>query len=406
MKHRILVVGMGMCRDDLCQKHLAAVQSADFLVGTERHLGWFSDHPGRRRPIDAPLPEVLAEIEKQAETARVAVLASGDPLFFGIGATLIKHFGAQNVTIHSNVSSMAAAFSRIGKPWHNAEAVSLHARDGGYRLNEALASGRPVFLLTDPKNSPDQVARMVMERAGGAFAFRVFECLGMENERIRRLDPAVAANERFLNPNAVILEPEESPAAGSPICPGAPEDHYLHCPAMITKAEVRAVVLSKLRLSPEHVFWDLGAASGAVAIEASLFVTSGRIVAVEKNPDRAEHIRKNAAKYAPGRIEIVENTLPGAMDELPDPDRVFIGGGGRDIAEIVRRAASRLRPGGRIVANIVILETLNQCLDALGRQDFAVDTVQVQVNRSAPMPGGIRLEARNPVFVVSAEKPV
>ena len=408
MKNRIQVVGLGMDRADLSPKHLEVIYGADMLVGAERHLQWFADLSAHRRKIEAPLSGVIKDIAEMAESAQVVVMASGDPLFFGIGTTLVNRFKAHNVEIFPNVSAMAAAFSRINRSWADAAAVSLHGRDGRQNLGAALRRGGPVFVLTDPDCDPKQVAAFALEHGREELDFLAFECLGMAEERIRKLPLEKAAKQTYLHPASVILIPEEKedPAPGAMTCPGAPEDCYMHTPGMITKAEVRAVALSKLRLGPDHVFWDLGSASGAMAIEAALFVTSGRIVAVEKNPDRADHIRKNAANYAPGRIEIVGKTLPGAMDELPDPDRVFIGGGGRDIAEIVRRTASRLRPGGRIVANIVVLETLNQCLDALGRQDFAVDTVQIQVNRSAPMPGGSRLEARNPVFVVSAEKPV
>lgn len=408
MKYRIQVVGMGMDRADLCPKHLEVIFRADVLVGAERHLQWFADLSARRRKIEAPLSGVIKDIEEMAESGRVVVLASGDPLFFGIGNSLVKRFGETNVEIFPNVSSMAAAFARINRSWADAAAVSLHARDGRQHLRSALLRGGPVFVLTDPDHGPAQVAGFALEHGRGDSDFWAFERLGTSEERIRQLPLKKAAQQTYLHPAAVILIPEEKedPAPGAMVWPGAPESDYFHDPGMITKAEVRAVVLSKLRPGPDHVLWDLGAASGSVAIEAALFVTSGRIVAVEKQADRAEHIRKNAAKFAPGRIEVMEKTLPGAMDELPDPDRVFIGGGGKDIAEIARRAGARLRPGGRIVANIVVLETLNQCLDALGQQGFAVETVQVQVNRSAPMPGGIRLEGQNPVFVVSAEKPL
>lgn len=407
MKNRIQVVGMGMDRADLCSKHLEVIHGADMLVGADRHIQWFADLPARRRKIDAPLSDVIKDIAEMAESGQVVVMASGDPLFFGIGTTLVNRFGAHNVEIFPNVSAMAAAFSRINISWADAAAVSLHGRDGRQHLGAALRRGTPVFVLTDPDCGPEQVAAFALEDDRGKPDFWVFERLGMTEERIRKLPLEKAAQQTYLHPASVILIPEEKedPAPRAMVCPGAPESDYLHNPGMITKAEVRAVVLSKLRPAPDHVFWDMGAASGSVAIEASRFVTAGRIVAVEKVPERAEHIRKNAAKYAPGRIEVVEKILPGAMDELPDPHRVFIGGGGRDIAEIIRKAGARLRPGGRIAAAIVVLETLNQCLEALGRQDFAVETVQVQVNRSAPMPGGIRLEARNPVFVVSAEKP-
>ncbi|MFW6297342.1 MAG: precorrin-6Y C5,15-methyltransferase (decarboxylating) subunit CbiT, partial [Desulfosalsimonas sp.] len=227
----------------------------------------------------------------------------------------------------------------------------------------------------------------------------------------------------WLQPNAMILEPEgdrgqktedgrlrredREPGADdrsrTPVF-GGPEQRYAHRQGMITKSEVRAIVLSKLRLRPWHVFWDLGAASGSVAIEASVFVTSGRILAVEKDPGRAADIAENTAKYAPCRVEVVEKTLPSAIDELPDPDRIFIGGGGKDIAEIAHKAGKRLAPGGRMVINVVVLQNLANCLNTLEELGFETQVTQVQVSRSSAMDAGMRLAALNPVFIVTGKK--
>ncbi|MFW6081613.1 MAG: precorrin-6y C5,15-methyltransferase (decarboxylating) subunit CbiE [Desulfosalsimonas sp.] len=422
MENRIHVAGMGMCRADLSEKHLEVIRDAYALVGSERHLGWFSDHPAHRRKIDSPISSVIKDIEAFSHSGKVVVLASGDPLFYGIGTTLIRHFGEKNVAVYPNISSMAAAFSRISRSWQNACAVSMHARDGKSALEEALFSARPVFVLTDPENTPGHVARMAMQCFSGRVDFHVAERLGMQGERIRKLTLEEAVGETWLEPNSVILEPEQAggrkaederrktqdrgqkrgEGIQAPVL-GGPEENYAHTKGMITKSEVRAVVLSKLRLKPDHVFWDLGAASGSVAIEASVFVTRGRILAVEKNPGRAADIYENISKYAPGKVEVIEKTLPSAIDELPDPDRVFIGGGGKDLAEITRRAGARLSPGGRMVVNVVVLEHLAGCLAVFEELGFKTDVSQVQVSRSSPMDAGMRLAAQNPVFVVTGE---
>ncbi|MFP4158691.1 MAG: precorrin-6y C5,15-methyltransferase (decarboxylating) subunit CbiE [Desulfobacterales bacterium] len=416
MKNLIHVVGMGMCRADLSEKHLEVIRDAYALIGSERHLGWFSDHPAHRRKIDSPLSSVIKDIEAFSRSGKVVVLASGDPLFYGIGTTLIRHFGGENVAVYPNISSMAAAFSRIGLSWQNACAVSMHARNPGSALAEALFSGRTVFVLTDPENNPGRVAQMTMHCFSGRVDLHVAERLGMQDERIRKFTLEEALGETWLEPNSVILEPEKAGGRNAedgrlktddgiqtPVL-GGPEENYAHTKGMITKSEVRAVVLSKLRLQPGHVFWDLGAASGSVAIEASMFVTRGRILAVEKNPRRAADIAENMAKYAPGKVEVLEKTLPSAIDQLPDPDRVFIGGGGKDLAEIARRAGTRLSPGGRMVVNVVVLENLAGCLSVFEELGFETEVTQVQVSRSLPMDAGVRLAAQNPVFVVTGEK--
>ncbi|MFW6429048.1 MAG: precorrin-6y C5,15-methyltransferase (decarboxylating) subunit CbiE [Desulfosalsimonas sp.] len=403
-KYPVDVVGMGICRADLCTSHLEAVRKADFLAGSKRHLKWFEDHPGRKRKIEPPLSALIEEIEDFRRTGRVAVLASGDPLFFGIGNTLIRHFGTDAVRIYPNVSSMAAAFSRINRSWQNASAVSLHARNAISELRRALCAGGPVFVLTDPQNGPAAVAQIVMQCVPGKADFWVAERLGMEDERITKIAPEQAAGKTWLEPSSVIIEPEKKQEISPGLFPGAPEDSYAHTGGMITKSEVRAVILSKLCLEPHHVFWDLGAASGSVAIEAALFVKSGRIIAVEKDPDRAAHIRENAEKYAPGRIEVTEGVLPGAMEDLPDPDRVFVGGGGKDLFEITGMAARRLAPGGIIAVSAVVLENLGKCLAAMKQAGLSPDAVQLQVSRSSPMEAGMRMQALNPVFIITGEK--
>jgi precorrin-6Y C5,15-methyltransferase (decarboxylating) len=396
---------MGMCRADLSQRHLEVIENAGFLVGTDRHLKWFADHPARQRRIDSPLSAVLDDIQNFAQSGTVAVLASGDPLFYGIGTTLIRRFGKDRVTVYPNVSSMAAAFGRIKCSWQEAAAVSMHARDGRRGLLQALAAAKPVFVLTDPENSPDRVAQMVVQDFSDDVEIWVAERMGHQDERIHNPDIRHAARQTWRTPNCVILVPNPASLPGPGLFPGMPENCYTHSRGMITKAEIRAVVFSKLCPRPGDVFWDLGAASGSVAIEAALFVTTGRIFAVEKNPDRAADIRTNVSRYAPGQVEVVEKDILAAMDHLPDPDRIFVGGGGKDLREILAGAGVRLAPGGKIVINVVVLEHLNTCLTILKNLGLAAEVVQVQISRSSQMAAGMRMAAHNPVFVVTGEKP-
>ncbi|MBS0012895.1 MAG: precorrin-6y C5,15-methyltransferase (decarboxylating) subunit CbiE [Desulfobacterales bacterium] len=405
MKNRIHAVGMGMGRADLSQRHLEVIENADFLVGTERHLNWFADHRAKKRKIDSPMSGVLADIETFVQSGTVAVLASGDPLFYGIGTTLIRHFGGDAVTVYPNISSMAAAFSRINRSWQEAAAVSLHARDGRHALFRALAAAKPAFVLTDPENSPDRVAQMVVQDFSNDVDIWVAERMGSKDECIHNPDIRHAVRQTWRTPNVVILDPKAAPRPGPGLFFGLPEDSYAHKQGMITKAEIRAVVFSKLCPRPGDVFWDLGAASGSVAIEAAFFVSAGRIYAVEKNPNRAADIRTNAEKFAPNRVEVVEDDIFAAIQDLPDPNRIFVGGGGKDIGEILTRACPRLASGGRIVINVVVLENLGTCLSVLKHLGFAAEVVQVQISRSSQMAAGMRMAAHNPVFVVTGEKP-
>lgn len=405
MKNRIHTVGMGMGPADLSQRHMEVIEKADFLVGTERHLNWFADHRAKKRKIDSPMSGVLADIETFVQSGTVAVLASGDPLFYGIGTTLIRHFGKDAVTVYPNISSMAAAFGRINRSWQEAAAVSMHARDGRRCLMQALAAAKPVFVLTDPENSPDRVAQMVVQDFSDDVEIWVAERMGHQDERIHNPDIRHAARQTWRTTNCVILVPNPASLPGPGLFPGMPENCYTHSRGMITKSEIRAVVFSKLCPRPGDVFWDLGAASGSVAIEAAFFMTFGRIFAVEKNPNRAADIRTNAEKYAPNRVEVVEDDISGAIQNLPDPDRIFVGGGGKDLEAILLETCPRLASKGRIVINLVVLENLGTCLSVLKHLGFAAEIVQVQISRSSQMAAGMRMTAHNPVFVVTGQKP-
>jgi precorrin-6Y C5,15-methyltransferase (decarboxylating) len=398
------VLGTGTAPEDLTARHLELLKKAEILVGGARHLSWFAGHPGQKVEIRAPLSRVIETVKEAARGKRVVVLASGDPLFFGIGHTLIKALGAENVLIHPNVPIIAAAFARLGMPWHGVRTASLHGRGGERDFLAALFAGGPVFALTDPSREPAHVARLVLGHAPGLFSMAVFERMGEPEERVVRLSPEEAAETRFEEPNAVAVLPLEG--AGRPPRPvlGAPEEAYAHERGMITKPEVRAVSLARLRLGPESVLWDLGAGSGSVAVEAALWITRGRILAVEKNPERIQNIRENMSRHGAWNVEAVEAALPAGMEALPDPDRVFLGGGGNDLPEILARAASRLAPGGRMVVNAVVTETFVRALDVLRSLGMAPDTVQISVAEGRDIAGGLRFEAKNPVWVVSAEK--
>jgi precorrin-6Y C5,15-methyltransferase (decarboxylating) len=169
---------------------------------------------------------------------------------------------------------------------------------------------------------------------------------------------------------------------------------------LITKAEVRAVTLAKLALKPGMTLWDLGAGSGSVGIEASLLIGAGRIVAVEKDAGRVARISANARRFGVYTHETIQAELPLGLADLPPPDRIFVGGGGRDLAVIVQAAVACLKPEGVLVANVVLLDNLNRVVAVLEAAGLAVEVVQLQVSRGTAMPWSMRLEAHNPVWII------
>lgn len=397
----VYIIGMGLSARDLTAAHLEIVRSAGLLVGGRRHLAQFEDLNVEKLAITGGMDAVIDTVRAEMDRRRVVVLASGDPLLFGIGARLVAGIGGERVSVLPNVSAIAAAFARIRRPWDDARIVSLHGRDRRFALLHLLKGEAPVAVLTDPKQSPAWLAGWLLERGVDRVQMAVFERLGDPQERVAWHSLETASQNRFAEPNLVILLTAPGPAAEiAPLTLGMPETAYRNDKGLITKSEVRAVTLAKLRLGPGMTLWDLGAGSGAVGIEASLLIGDGRIVAVEKKPARVAQIRANAAGFGVVNHETIQAELPGGLAELPRPDRVFIGGGGRDLAAVVRAAVQHLKPGGVLVANTVLLENLGRIAAVLEEVGLAVDVVQMQINRSRPMPWSARMEARNPVWII------
>jgi precorrin-6Y C5,15-methyltransferase (decarboxylating) len=330
------------------------------------------------------------------------VLASGDPLFFGIGARLVTALGGENIVIYPNISSVAAAFARIKEPWGNARVVSLHGRNNESVLFSALEKENVVAVLTDRKNSPARLSQLLIEKEFVNFKICVLESLGTTEERFNwyRLDRA--AEMEFAEPNLVVLKrSSKDPIRIKALHLGMPESYYHHQQGLITKSEIRAITLSKLRLLKDHVLWDLGAGSGSISIEASLLVPLGKVIAIEKKPERVQQIEINKSRFGTQNLEIVQAVLPEGLEGLSRPDRIFIGGGGRDLEDIINAAAAYLKPDGLIVVNTVLMQNLHTAAEALRALDFKTSEIQVQVSRSREMPWGDRFEAQNPVWIIT-----
>ena len=408
MSEAVHVIGMGLSPGDLTASHLDLIEKATVLVGGKRHLSYFEDVTAMKKVISSPISEVLDFIEQHMANGLVVVLASGDPLFFGIGKTLISRLGVEKVVIHPNVTSMAAAFARLNLPWQDAAWVSLHGRDNMSVLARTMEEKDLLCVLTDPKNDPWAIQKQV---AGHDYTWQmwVLQNLGDEKEEIVRLDEPGAGStsdspRSFAQPNVVVLKKGELAAPAGPLRLGTPDHWFVHEKGMITKAPVRTLSLSALELAPDQILWDLGAGSGSVGIEASLFLSKGFVHAVEKNENRAAQIQANAARFKVKNLAVTLAELPDGLDALPAPDRVFIGGSGKNLDQVLEVVAKVLKPKGRIVVNTVLMETLHLAVSVLEQKRFQVTLTQAQISQSRNMPWGRRMEALNPVWIISAEK--
>ncbi|MFH1057911.1 MAG: precorrin-6y C5,15-methyltransferase (decarboxylating) subunit CbiE [Pseudomonadota bacterium] len=401
---RVSVIGLGLGLADVTPRALAALEGSMVLAGGERLLAMFPDHPGRRLVLKFNLADWLEAVADAAAAGqKVAVLASGDPGFFGIAQKVSARLGAEAVTVIPNVTAMQAACARLGLAWQAARAVSLHGRDDLGPLWRALWEADLVAVYTDPKHTPDAIARLIIERGQAAFwRLAVAEDLGADSERVAWFTPEAAAAQGFSALNVTILARTGRPRT---LRLGLAEAAFAHQAGLITKAEVRAVALGLLELEPGLCLWDLGAGSGSLGLEASLLMPGGRVEAAEADPERAGMIRQNRAAFGVGCLAVHELRLPAGLDSLPAPDRVFVGGGGEVLGDIITAAAARLTPGGVLVAAVVRLESLVAARQALGAAGLSVETTLIQAGRGAALTGGEYIRALNPVWLVKGKTP-
>ena len=403
----IIVIGMGMSVIDLTDRQLKQIRRADILIGAKRHLDCFPDVAARKKTIDRNLKSIVDYIKSCRTDDVIVVLASGDPLFYGIGAYLSKSFGTERVVVLPNITSVAAAFSKIKESWHDATVISLHGRQQEKQFLSHLRTTDKLAVLTDPHFNPNFLAQQCLSSGINDMRMCVLEQLGTDNERVSWHDPADAAHLTFTEPNIVIFKRSKHRRDKTAVLRlGLSDDQYEHERGLITKAEVRAVTLSKLKLEPFHVVWDLGAGSGSVGIESTLFVSKGQIIAVEKELKRSQQIEANIKRFNVNNMAVIHGILPDAIDGLPRPDRVFIGGGGKDLSVIIQKVCHKLRPSGVIVVNTALLSSMISAIEVMEGVGFRTEMVQVQVNRSRKMPWSQRLEAENPVWIISGDKKV
>jgi len=401
----VAIIGIGMTLEDLTARHLDIIDKADILVGGKRLLNLFEESRARKKVIGKDINGVVNFVKQEMKKKRVVVLASGDPMYFGIGRRVINAIGAQHAVVYPNISSVAAAFGRIKEPWDDAGVVSLHGRQNENRLLKALEEENKIAVFTDPKNNPAWLASYLMQNQFLNYKMCVLEALGSEAEKVSWHTPAEAAKLKFADPNMVILKRSSSGAREKlPLFLGAPDSWYDHQKGLITKSEIRAITLAKLCLSTENILWDLGAGSGSIAVEASLIIKKGKIIAVEKNPERVQHIEINKKRFGIRNLKVIQTEVPMGLEKLPPPDRIFIGGGGKQLKSIVRSATRYLKPQGMIVVNTVLIPNVEIARATLEKLNFVTEIVQIQINRSRQMPWAERLEALNPVWIITGRR--
>lgn len=359
----------------------AAIENAEFVFGGRRHLALAADAiRGEARPWPAPFDIAMSDVVA-LRGRNVCVLASGDPFHYGVGVTLLRHVAAEETVSYPAPSAFSLAASRLGWALQDVECVSLHGRSIDL-IRPDLHSGAKLIALTSDENAPALLAALVSEAGFGRSRFTLLEALGGPHQRVRSAEAKRFAFEDIDPLNVVAIEVIADETSRVLSYAQGLEDALFEHDGQITKREIRAVTLSSL--SPRHgdVLWDIGAGSGSIGIEWMLAHPSLRAIAIEQHPERAERASRNAETFGVPGLEVVIGTAPDALEGLPAPDAIFIGGGGSEDG-VLDGAIVALKSGGRLVANAVTLEMEAVLLSAQARLGGSL--IRLDVARASPV---------------------
>jgi precorrin-6Y C5,15-methyltransferase (decarboxylating) len=376
------------------------IVQATLLVGGQRHLAAFPAYTGERLVIGATVQPALERLKLAWERGESAVvLASGDPLWYGIGVSLRRTLPPDALDIIPAPTSAQLAFAALAEPWHDAALLSAHSRPLDTVIAHVLAAPKAA-ILTDQRNTPTRIAAALLE-AGLPPTTRCAICehLGGPAQRVVRTTLRDAADQTFAALNVFVVW-NDYLARYTPMPPGLPDEAFSTIAGQITKREVRLLSLAELAIRSGDVLWDIGAGSGSVGIEAARACPTARVYAIERRERFIAHMQENLRRFPAPNLRVIHGEAPEACADCPDPHAIFVGGSGGRLAEIVSVAQQRLKPHGRLVLNLVTLDHVHQATALL--PDARV--VQAQINRGAPIQSLLRLEALNPVFIIAWQK--
>jgi len=373
------IVGIGEDGvDGLSAVARGLIADAEIVFGGKRHLGLASSLiRGAARPWPSPFDRAVEEVLAQ-RGRQICVLASGDPFVYGVGSVLARHVAPEETMVVPSPSAFSLAAARLGWALPETALVSLHGRTLDL-IRPQLQAGARVLALTSDGAGPAALARLLAGSGFPASRLTVLEALGGPRERVRTTTAAQFDLGIIVDLNVVALEVIAEAGARIIARAAGLSDALFEHDGQITKREVRAVTLSALAPRRGETLWDIGAGAGSVAIEWMLADPSLRAIAIESRADRAARIRRNAAAFGVPALEVIEGDAPAALERLPRPDAIFIGGGAGDTG-VLDRAVGALDRGGRLVVNAVTLET--EALLIARQAAFGGELIRIAIARA------------------------
>jgi len=389
------------------------LQNADLVLGSARTLALVPETPGERLTIGSDLADIVQTIEKNLGQKRMVVVASGDPLFYGVARYLCDRVGKEKFEVLPHVSSMQLAFARVKESWEEAYLTNLasHALE---TVLDKIRIAETVGLFTSQKENPAIIAKELLVRGIDYFRAYVCENLGGPDERVTQGELAEIAAQEFDSLNVMILQrkpgrPDQQRNTQQFRRFANPDDVFAQSrpkSGLITQSETRAIALAQLDLAPECVMWDIGAGSGSVAIEAAQLASRGMVYAIEQDVADYHLIVANAETFGVHNLKAIHGTAPAVFAALPAPDAIFVGGTSKEVVRLLEAAYKALRPGGRMVVNVASLESLNAVYSTLKALASPVQALLVNLSRGTEQMETLRFEAVNPTFLFTVTKSV
>jgi len=353
------------------------IDGAEFLFGGERHLALV----GKKGLIwKSPLEDSFVELD-QLQGKKVVVIATGDPMWFGIGATLGRRYGPDAIKVIPSSSAFSLVAARLTWPLNEIDCLTVHGRDLD-RVRAFLMPGNKLIILTNDGNTPGQIAELLKDTGFGGSLLTVFSQMGGTDERRFEGTAIDLDHDAIPDLNTVAIEClADEGLILKARTPGLPDDVFEH-DGQLTKREVRAITVSSLAPMPGQMLWDIGAGCGSIGIEWLRGTLNARAIAVERNMDRLGMINRNALALGVPELKVIFGEALTEIIGLPSPDAVFIGGG-LTTDGLLEYCWQNLRPGGRLVANAVTFESERRLFEA--REKLGGDLNKIEISRAQAM---------------------